>query len=137
MSNLVPVLCSGLETVLKTGNISNYPLICATATASFSVLSGTIKIINSVLIDIHHRPDLSKLLTTLQQHEREKLNVTAALHLEQVRAKDESSANGDDRVAKLLGEGVASMKQRANTCIESINEVLDELRYAIADEMEQ
>jgi DNA repair REX1-B len=137
MFNSVPVLCSGLETVLKTGNISNYPLVCASATASFSVLSDTIKIIDSVLIDKHNRPDLSRLLTTLQQHEREKLNVTAALHLEQVRQKDELSATGDDRVANLLREGVASLKQRANICIESINEVLEDLRYAIADEMEK
>ena len=121
---------------MKTGNINNYPLICAKATASFAVLSHTIKVISDILAKTHHRKDLSGFLTTLQEYECEKLNVTAALHLEQLRAHDEANiqANGDHRITALLHEGISSMNQAVNTCIEKINEVLDELRLVIADD---
>lgn len=132
-------MCRGLETVLKTGNISNYPLICAKATASFSVLSGTINAIRDILAKTHNRQDLSELLKALQDYECEKLNVTAALHLERVRAQDEASiqADGDHQVAILLHGGMRSMNQAVNTCIENINEVLDDVRFAIDDEFKE
>jgi hypothetical protein len=119
--------------------MSNYPSICAKATASFSVLSDTINVIQSVLVEVHKRKDLRKLLLKLQQHEKDKLNVTAALHLERIRERNEQlqvDNGGDERVSRLLQEGVSSMKQRIATCVEGINEVLEELRYALAEEEE-
>jgi hypothetical protein len=122
--------------------MSNYPSICAKATASFSVLSDTINAIEGVLVEGHNRRDLQKLLRQLQQHEKEKLNVTAALHLERIRERNQklqvnnynNNNGGDERVSRLLQEGVTAMKERIATCVEGINEVLEELRYALAEE---
>lgn len=121
---------------MKTANVTNYPALCAKATASFSVLSDTISTIQKILEDKHERKDLTGVIATLQGHEREKLNVTAALHLERIREQNQSiqTTGGDERVMKLLKEGVSSMRQRIRTCVEAINEVLEELRYAVAEE---
>mmetsp|Transcript_33621 Transcript_33621/g.41181 ORF Transcript_33621/g.41181 Transcript_33621/m.41181 type:complete len:313 (-) Transcript_33621:318-1256(-) len=132
----------GLETILTTGNITNYPAICAKATASFAVLSQTINTVKSVLTEQHQRDDVAKLVMELQRHEKEKLNVTAALHLERLRernnelgmgADNEGDDGGNDRIGRLLKEGIVSLKRKIGDCIESINEVLEELRYAAAD----
>jgi hypothetical protein len=111
-----------------------YPNICARATASFSVLSDTINTIAFILKEVHKRSDLVTLLSKLQKEEREKLNVTAALHLERIRERN--VAGGDERVSRLLQEGVASLKQKVATCIDAINDVLEEIRYALAEEDE-
>lgn len=115
--------------------MTEYPTICARATASFSVLSDTVNTISSILTDAHKRPELVKLLSRLQKGEREKLNLTAALHLERIRQRNlEQAGEGDDRVAQLLQDGAASLRSKLATCIDSINETLEEIRYAIADE---
>jgi len=115
--------------------MTEYPNICARATASFSVLSDTVNTIASIFTETHKRPDLVKLLAQLQKDEREKLNLTAALHLERIRARNvEVQANGDERTAQLLHDGVASLTRKLATCIDSINETLEEIRYTLADE---
>jgi len=122
----------GLENILKSGNLTNYTAICAQATASFSVISDTIKTIQSTLQKKYHRKDLVEMVTMLQQKEQEKLNVTAALHLERIRA---SGAEGEENVTMhLLQDGISALQQNNANCVEAINEVLDELRFAIADE---
>lgn len=130
----------GLETVLQTANVSSYPAMCAKATASFSFLSDTISTIQSVLESKHERQDLKGFVGNLQKHEREKLQITAALHLEQMRAQNESmhqqSEDGDQRVTQLLTQGVATLKERLAACVETINEDLEEIRYAMMDEDE-
>ena len=93
-----------------------------------------------------NRSDLAKLLKQLQAHEKEKLHLTAAHHLERIRQRnnniqyqtsngeDEGSSLSEDRVSQLLREGVASLQFKINACVESINEALDEIRCAILDE---
>lgn len=145
----------GLDDVLLSGNITKYPTMCAKgnfhnlrntileyslkatsyisvslATASFSFLSDTIKTIQYILQSRHNRRDLSKLIESLQRHEQEKLNVTAALHLERIRMGNE---NG---VAHLLQDGIATLRQRNVACVEAINDVLDEIRLEIAEQNE-
>lgn len=133
----VCVCISGLETVLQTGNMTEYPNICARATASFSVLSDTINTIASILKDIHKRSDLVTLLSQLQKEERDKLNVTAALHLERIRERNlKMKVDGDEGVSRLLQEGATSLKRKVATCIDAINDVLEEIRYALAEEDE-
>ena len=110
--------------------------MCAKATASFSFLSDTINTIQSVLKDKHERHDL-KDIASLQQHEREKLQITAALHLEQMRAAQEEQSGGSDkRATRLLTQGVIDLKDRLAACVETINEDLEEIRYAMMDEEE-
>jgi len=131
---------SALEKVLKTGNISMYPTSCAKATASFSVLSSSINTMNEILLTkklIFH-----KVILQLQSYEKEKLNITAALHLEQIRKHshllslgyDENESTKNDRILKLLNDGIVSLKRKITTCIENINDLIDELRCEIMDE---
>lgn len=134
---------SGLVNVLATGNITHYPAVCAKATASFAVLSDTINTIRSVLGK--DATPLKKQIAALQKHEQQKLNFTAALHLEKIREKNESvggqntdaDETADDRVVKLLRKGVLSLEQQIQATVESINEVLDELRCLLMESKEE
>ena len=127
--------------------MSLYPKICAEATASFSVLSETINAVRQILGEApRNRKDLTVLLARLQKAEKEKLNLTAALHLEKIRAQsqeqigqqkqEETEGAVDKRIASLLQQGVASLQQKIAKTIEEINETLEELRYALMEENE-
>ena len=146
---------SGLEEqVLATGNVTNYPTLCAEATASFAVLSDTIRSAQSVLETKYQRKDLVKLVSQLQAKEKDKLNWTAALHLERVRehnhrqsssVPDSDSSAGsnptprgrDDTIASLMKQDVASLQQKIASCVQDINELLEELRCNLLEEEEQ
>ena len=118
----------GLEQVLKTGNISNYPPLCAKITASFSVLSQSINMIGQILDENHKRKDLGKIIRQLQSLEKEKLNTTAALHLEQIREKNETM-NQNQAISDLLQDGIKSLRMKLGNIIPNINDVLEELRF--------
>ena len=122
---------AGLKVVLDTGNMTSYPNTCAKATASFSVLSDTIKSIRTIL-KARRRTDWTQCVDLLQQHEQTKLQLTAASHLEQIRAQQEA----DPKTANLLQQGVTNLHQKIQTCVEDIHEVLDEIRCAILDDHE-
>mmetsp|Transcript_11238 Transcript_11238/g.12872 ORF Transcript_11238/g.12872 Transcript_11238/m.12872 type:complete len:256 (-) Transcript_11238:12-779(-) len=129
----------GLENVLESGNLTNYTPVCAQATASFSVISDTIKTIQSILQKKYqNRKDLIDLIRMLQQQEQEKLNITAALHLERIRANNiDETIDSNVSTLHLLQDSISSFKHKIVNCINSINEILDELRFAIADESEK
>jgi DNA repair REX1-B len=128
--------------VLQTGNMTIYPDTCSKATASFSVLSETIKAIQNILRVDRARSDLVKLVTQLQDHERKKLQLTAAYHLERIRQKnhhqmviDQSQQNEDDlRIERLLNGGVQSLHDQISSCVDGINETIDEIRMIIVEE---
>jgi len=137
---------SGLMVVLDTGNMTSYPDACSKATASFSVLSETIKEIQSIF-QSRKRTELSKSIQQLQTLEKEKLHLTAAHHLERIRERNELMAQqervqsekdavADTRIQKLLQQGVASLRQKIQKTIEAINEVLDDVRCALLEEEE-
>jgi len=91
--------------------------------------------------------EVVKWIETLQGLEKEKLNYTAALHLEKIRGRNEvvereiASQNGggtggndgNERIAQLLEESIVSLEGKVRGCVEEINEILEELRYAAAD----
>jgi hypothetical protein len=130
----------GLSTILMSGNITTYPNLCAKVTASFSVLSDTI---NSVKSSVDYddgedkqdngRNEIFNFITHLQKFESEKLSLTAALHLERLRLRNLRLGDGygegcDEVTMKLLMEGIRSLENRIASVVESINDVLDELR---------
>eukprot|EP00571_Detonula_confervacea_P017375 CAMPEP_0172298832 /NCGR_PEP_ID=MMETSP1058-20130122/1304_1 /TAXON_ID=83371 /ORGANISM="Detonula confervacea, Strain CCMP 353" /LENGTH=279 /DNA_ID=CAMNT_0013008125 /DNA_START=15 /DNA_END=854 /DNA_ORIENTATION=+ len=139
----------GLSTILISGNMTNYPTLCAKVTASFSVLSDTINSVKSSLEgnNNNNRKDITSVICQLQKTEGEKLNLTAALHLEKLRLRNSqlevmvassssSSSDGaeDDRTVKLLKDGIQTLERKIKSVVESINEVLEELRCFAADE---
>lgn len=131
--------CRGLSTILMSGNITAYPNLCAKVTASFSVLSDTINSVKSSLDETdgenkqdNGRHEMSNFISQLQKCESEKLNLTAALHLERLRLSNLRLGDGNGKcnqvATKLLTKGIRSLEQKIALVIESINEVLDELR---------
>ena len=140
--------------MLVSGKTTTYPNLCAKVTASFSVLSDTINTVNSsllekevVLVDEENgtvedlrkrRIETSKFIKELQKYECEKLNLTAALHLEQLRLRNlqlggdqKDIEDDDDGTKKLLRTGIQTLEQKIAVVVESINEVLEELRCFI------
>ncbi|KAL7476713.1 hypothetical protein ACHAWX_000084, partial [Stephanocyclus meneghinianus] len=128
----------GLSTILLSGNITSYPSLCAKVTATFSVVSDTINAVKSSLVERHKRHDIGEIVSRLQKYEGEKLNLTAAIHLEKLRLKNADlglSFNGsDERSAQLLEKGIKNLERNISTNLELINEVLEELRCTAADE---
>eukprot|EP00585_Thalassiosira_rotula_P010749 CAMPEP_0196136000 /NCGR_PEP_ID=MMETSP0910-20130528/4451_1 /TAXON_ID=49265 /ORGANISM="Thalassiosira rotula, Strain GSO102" /LENGTH=266 /DNA_ID=CAMNT_0041396209 /DNA_START=20 /DNA_END=820 /DNA_ORIENTATION=- len=146
----------GLSTILASGNISNYPTLCAKVTASFSVLSDTINTVKTSFITNDdtqqqqpNRRDIANFISQLQKSEGEKLNLTAALHLERLRLRnsqlekemslsdDRSGSASADRTVALLKDGIRTLEQKIGSVVEKINEVLEELRCVAADESEE
>lgn len=128
-------------------------------TASFSVLSDTINAVRSTL---ESRPRgrmddiISKHTIRLQGCECEKLNLTAALHLERLRLNDSqlssssSSSSGgrgsggggtsygeesdvDGVTARLLRGGITKLEDDLSIVVSKINDVLEEMRCIAAD----
>ena len=125
---------------MVSGNITTYPNLCAKVTASFSVLSDTINAVKSSLEednenkDDNGRKEITNFINQLQKSESDKLNLTAALHLERLRLRNLRVGDGDDDVTmKLLTEGIRSLETKIASVVESINEVLEELRCIAAE----
>ncbi len=74
------------------------------------------------------------MITQLQDKERTKLNLTAALHLERIRIYNQVRESSDDRITKLLMEGAASLRAKMEENVGEINEIMDELRCSLVDE---
>lgn len=136
---------SGLETVLQTGNLLQYPQVCAEATALFSVLSDSINAIRSTLQQ-HQDQESSGLcvglITQLQNAEKNKLRLTAALHLERLRAT--STETGDEKeqhdripISELQQRDIKSLQHGIAASVAEINECLEELRFAAMEDNDE
>jgi hypothetical protein len=126
----------GLDQILETQNMSHYPHICSEATASFSVLSDTIKALHNMLMEREEIESASQV-GQLQKAEMEKLNLTAALHLERIREQahgwEEERDGNCSSIGKLLRESVQSLQSKISTCVETINESIDEIRATMIE----
>jgi DNA repair REX1-B len=141
------LFCRSLHKILQSANITDYISGCAHTTAAFAVLSDTLRTIRTVLVDIHARKDLEQLLTKLQAHEKEKLTLTAAYHLEKIRERNETmtledekshdnnnTRTTDHRIGQLLSQGITSLQEKLKDVVEDINECLEEIRYLMIEE---
>ena len=138
---------SGLQTIISNGNVSQYPALCAQITATFSVLSNSINTICTVLEENNHPNPLAtlddntkvhkvaaKFIKKLQQLEKEKLNLTAALHLEKIRIHHCETSDDEQSTTKvLLQESKKQLIKSLSIVIENINEVLEELHAVAVD----
>lgn len=104
-----------------------YPAICAQVTATFAVLSKTI---NAVRAHPQNDKQLNSFLSQLQAQEKDKLNYTAALHLEQIR----QSGGGDSTTQDMYQSSIQSLRQRIAHNVERINEIIEELRCILLEE---
>ena len=143
---------SGLNIVLQSGNLTTYPHLTTNITASFTVIAKSIKIMQQ-LFQKGDQVEIAGFIQQLQNLEKEKLNLTAALHLEKIRERNETLGvesqsgrgsdadavvmDGDERILKLLRKSVVDLEKKIANFEEEINEVLEELRYAAYDLDEQ
>jgi hypothetical protein len=129
----------GLRDVLRTGNFTMYPALCVQVTATFAVLSNTINAVRDANTG-NTTKQLQQFLTQLQQNERDKLNYTAALHLEQIRQAGggaEDDDGGSATTQNLFQTSIRSLRQQIATCVETINEILEELQCLLLEEEEE
>jgi hypothetical protein len=138
---------AGLEAILQSGNLSSYPSLTSGVTAAFAVISSSIKDIQSIFESKMNGgndavvKNISGCIQELQKLEKEKLSLTAALHLEKIRERNEflrlattneqeQEESDSHRILQLLRQGVNTLQQQIVDCVEKINDVLEELRYA-------
>jgi hypothetical protein len=153
-----------LEKVLVSNRLTDYPPACVAATAAFAVLSNTVSAVRDELSDRAQRKNdplvetptsssVIKWIKDLQESERQKLQLTAANHLEQIRANnlnhpDTSDKNGnavensdiekvDVHELSLLNNGIADLRLRIETCRSDINSIIEDLRCALVEQMEE
>ena len=74
--------------------LSEYPLICAEMTATFSTLSSNVILINKELLLRNNNDNnnsnlklLCKWINQIQEYEKEKLTLTAAKHIDLIQSK--------------------------------------------------
>lgn len=136
----------GLEQVLKTYNMTQYPRVCAEATASFAVLSDTISSIHKEFTNRRKRTDIIHLIQQLQNNERDKLNATAAYHLECMREQqqqqhaDRDNNDNNNKASNILGllqQSIKSLKEKIQQCVNNINEVMEEIQAILVEEQEE
>jgi len=135
-----------LQEVLDSGGkVSNYPVSVASATATFAVLSDTVNVIREIFQDRFRSEEVGtervnkidikqyiQWLCKLQQAEKQKLNFTAALHLEKIRRVTENEISlGSSSSNILLHQSVKSLQQKQRLCMEHINDILEEIRYSL------
>ena len=151
-----------LGKVLLSNQLSDYPPACVAATATFAVLSDTV---SAVRDELSIRSDKNKHASTamstlssviksigdLQASEREKLQLTAAFHLERIRANNLKQRNNFDdfknknenhgsgkaglRELSLLNNGIDDLRSRIQSCRSDINDVMEDLRCALVEEI--
>lgn len=146
-----------LGKVLVTNRLTDYPPACVAATAAFAVLSNTVAAVRDELSGrAESRKDLStatsvsssviKSIGDLQELERQKLQLTAAYHLEQIRANNLKQSNSgnieeedvdvDTSELSLLNDGIANFRSQIETCRSEINCIIDDLRCALVELIE-
>ncbi|KAG7356725.1 DNA repair REX1-B [Nitzschia inconspicua] len=136
---------AALQQVLKTGNLTAYPPACALATASFSMLSDTIRAVvdemasrtGSSTTTNNNLKQYGKWTEDLQALEKEKLQLTAALHLEKIRANNEKDKAVENSVLRMLREGIVDLEHKMQKCVSEINAILEDLQCALVDEIEE
>lgn len=121
-----------------------YPAICAEATASFTVISSTIRAVIAELQQQNQAGEattsVSEIIDTirqLQKHEHEKLEMTAALHLEQLQQRIHTLSNtSSDTVMSLHETSIKELQERITTLsVETIQEtIVSELQQYMCEE---
>jgi hypothetical protein len=121
-----------LETMLRTRDVTNYPSVCAEATAVFCVVSETIKALTETYNASSKKSKQQPcIIAALQKHEQNKLQLTAALHLEKIRLQQEAN---NEPIAALLRAGVVALEEQLRACVECIRDAVDDIQCAIVDQ---
>jgi hypothetical protein len=133
----------GFNLFLQVAEANGYEGLVASTTASFSEISAAVNRIESELRERGSAAvALAALLRSIQQHEKEKLQITAQLQIlrhglrideVQRESEDEAQAAAAARTHALRSEEAQGLRQRLTEITSAIGEALDELRAELAD----
>lgn len=151
----------GLARVLRSRDFAAYNGVCAEATARFAALSNLVNAVEAELAGeggaagaAAATAGVAGLVRRVQAEEKEKLSLTAALHLERFRLATSSCSGGGGGASgsgegldgggnaggaaassseSLLRDGVKMLEGRLGEVKGRINDILEELRYEMAD----
>ncbi|KAI8575030.1 hypothetical protein K450DRAFT_263674 [Umbelopsis ramanniana AG] len=104
--------------------IDQYQSICGIVTDGFQEVSQQIQTIERQLRDTYSREDLAQLIRRVQEGEREKLKLTVNIQIWEI----ESEAGDKD-----FTEAIAEARPKLAGILESINDVLEEVREATSE----
>jgi len=104
--------------------VEQYQSICGIVTEGFQEVSQQIQDVERQLKDTHAREDLAALIRKVQDGEREKLKLTVNLQIWDI----ESESSDKD-----YSQAIADARPELAKLVESINEVLEEIRDAMSE----
>ncbi|GAB5591158.1 hypothetical protein Unana1_06058 [Umbelopsis nana] len=104
--------------------VEQYQSICGIVTEGFQEVSQQIQDVERQLKDTHAREDLAALIRKVQDGEREKLKLTVNLQIWDI----ESESSDKD-----YNQAIADARPELAKLVESINEVLEEIRDAMSE----
>lgn len=133
----------GFNLFLQVAEANGYEGLVASTTTSFSEISAAV---NRVEGELRERAGaaiaLAATLRSIQQLEKEKLQITAQLHIlrhglrideVQLESDDEAQAAAAARTHALRSEEAQGLRQRLTEITTAIGEALDELRAELTD----
>ena len=133
----------GFKLFLQVAEANGYEGLVASTTASFSAISAEV---NRVEAELRERDgaaaSLAATLRSIQQLEKEKLQITAQLQIlrhglrideVQQESENEAQASAAARTHALRTEEAQGLRQRLDDVTGAIGEALDELRAELAD----
>ncbi|ETV83737.1 hypothetical protein, variant [Aphanomyces astaci] len=109
------------------------PLFSQDITKQFSSISNQVNAIERALRARPVAPSIPTILRNVQHEEKEKLLLTSALLLENMRLKRQVTADPDDSSIPIFESSIASMQATHTAIVERINELLTDLRFEMED----
>ncbi|ETV83736.1 hypothetical protein H257_04383 [Aphanomyces astaci] len=108
-------------------------LVAQDITKQFSSISNQVNAIERALRARPVAPSIPTILRNVQHEEKEKLLLTSALLLENMRLKRQVTADPDDSSIPIFESSIASMQATHTAIVERINELLTDLRFEMED----
>ena len=119
-----------IDVLVRDGRVEEYPMLCGETTSIFTVLSRRIIEIKEVLVE-RKQQVLADLVQALQEKEREKLVLVAALHLDILRGHLPNVPLSNTHSMSLLD--TPDLQRRIASIEASVSDVLDEIVAAKCD----
>ncbi|CAH0473992.1 unnamed protein product [Peronospora belbahrii] len=121
----------GFQVYKKT---QEFPAFCSGIKNRLSAVSEQVNRIEKLLRDEKHQVAIAKLLRKIQIEEKEKLLLTSAILIENMRLSDEAKqVEPDTSTIAFLERSIEILTTKHTDCVVRINEILEELRVELAD----
>lgn len=117
--------------LLENAQLTQYPLLCSEMTSRFSIISKyIIKIKEGLESSKRGRKDLAKVISRIQENEKEKLTVMAAIHLDKIKSKMPALHEQLSQGVYEHIDGGDYLSKKIQQLEESISEDVEEIQLA-------